>query len=110
LLFIAATRTAPASRIGPLQYSQIFWAILFGAVFYQEFPVPIGYAGLAVIVVAGILNVLSGDAKMGVFSRNAPAGAGPSTLREAEHARAQAADTPLEDPIVGAAEITTSER
>ena len=34
MLFIAATRAAQASQIAPLQYSQIFWAILFGALFY----------------------------------------------------------------------------
>jgi hypothetical protein len=61
--------------------------------------------GLAVIVVAGILNVLSGGAKLRIFSRNAPAGAGPSTLREAE--RVLAPDTPLEDLIAGGPEATT---
>jgi drug/metabolite transporter (DMT)-like permease len=111
MLFIAATRAVQASQIAPLQYSQIFWAILFGAVFYYEYPDAIGIAGLVVIVVAGILNVLSGDAKLRIFSRNAPAGAGPSTLREAERAAAmQAPDTPLEDPIAGAAEATATER
>jgi drug/metabolite transporter (DMT)-like permease len=104
ILFIAATRAVQASQIAPLQYSQIFWAILFGAVFYYEYPDAIGVAGLAVIVVAGVLNVISGDAKLRIFSRNAPAGAGPSTLREVE--RAQAPDTPLEDPIAGASEAT----
>ena len=53
----------------------------------------LAYVGLAVAVIAGILNVLSGDAKLRIFSRNAPAGAGPSTLREAE--RKLAPDTPL---------------
>ena len=104
IFFITATRMVQASQIAPLQYSQIFWAILFGAVFYYEYPDMIGVAGLVVIVVAGILNVLSGDARLRIFSRNAPAGAGPSTLREVE--RAQAPDTPLEDPIAGAAEAT----
>jgi len=106
LMFIAATRTTEASKIAPLQYSQILWALLFGAVFYHEYPVPIAYVGLAIVVVAGILNVLSGDAKLRIFSRNAPAGAGPSTLREAE--RKLAPDTPLEDPIAGAPEITSA--
>ena len=108
MLFIAATRAVQASQIAPLQYSQIFWAILFGAVFYYEYPDAIGVAGLVVIVIAGILNVLSGDARLRIFSRNAPAGAGPSTLREVE--RALAPDTPLEDPIAGAAEATANER
>lgn len=109
MLFIAATRAVQASQIAPLQYSQIFWAILFGAVFYKEYPDAVGVAGLFVIVVAGILNVVSGDTKLRIFSRNAPAGAGPSTLREAERAaQMQAPDTPLEDPIAGAAEATAS--
>ncbi|MBN9346182.1 MAG: DMT family transporter [Devosia sp.] len=109
MLFIAATRAVQASRIAPLQYSQIFWAILFGAVFYYEYPDAVGIVGLFVIVIAGILNVLSGDARLRIFSRNAPAGAGPSTLREAERAAAmQAPDTPLEDPIAGASEATAS--
>ena len=106
LLFIAATRTTPASQIAPLQYSQMLWALLFGAIFYQEYLVPVAYIGVGVIVVAGILNVLSGDARLRIFSRNAPAGAGPSTLREAE--RRLAPDTPLEDPIAGAPEAATS--
>lgn len=105
LMFIAATRTTPASQIAPLQYSQILWALAFGAMFYAEYPVPIAYLGLAVIVVAGILNVLSDGAKLRIFSRNAPAGAGPSTLREAE--RRLAPDTPLEDLIAGGPETTT---
>ena len=109
MLFIAATRAVQASRIAPLQYSQIFWAILFGAVFYYEYPDAIGVVGLFVIVIAGILNVLSGEATLRIFSRNAPAGAGPSTLREAERAAAmQAPDTPLEDPIAGGPEATAS--
>jgi drug/metabolite transporter (DMT)-like permease len=108
MLFIAATRAVQASRIAPLQYSQIFWAILFGALFYHEYPDAVGVVGLFVIVVAGILNVLSGDAKLRIFSRNAPAGAGPSTLREVE--RALGPDTPLEDPIAGAPEATATER
>ncbi|RYE08391.1 MAG: DMT family transporter [Hyphomicrobiales bacterium] len=108
LLFIAATRAVPASQIAPLQYSQILWALLFGAVFYQSFPEAIVYVGVGVIVVAGILNVVSGEASLRIFSRNAPAGAGPSTLREAERAAAmQAPDTPLEDPIAGASEATS---
>jgi len=93
LLFIAATRRVLASQIAPVQYSQILWAILFGAVFYYEYPDAAAYIGLAIIVVAGILNVVSGEARYRIFSRNAPAGAGPSTIREVERV---AADTPSE--------------
>ncbi len=111
LLFIAATRSTPASQIAPLQYSQILWALLFGAVFYAEYPVPIAYVGLAIIIAAGILNVITGDASLRIFSRNAPAGTGPSTLRETERAAAmRLPDTPLEDPIAGAPEASASKR
>ena len=103
LLFIAATRAIPASHIAPIQYSQILWAIIFGAVFYREYPQYIAYFGLLVIVVAGILNVLYGGAPVRVFSRLSPAGAGPATIQERE-----AADAVLEAPIAGATEASES--
>ena len=107
MLFIAATRAVPASQIAPLQYSQIFWAILFGAVFYHEYPDAIGVGGLVVIVVAGILNVLSGDTRMRVFSRNSPAGAGPGTIRETARVSGAAADVVVEEPVAGAVEAVS---
>lgn len=103
LLFIAATRHAPASMVAPLQYSQIFWAILFGALFYFEYPAPIAYFGLAIIVVAGIFNVLASGTSIRIFSRLSPGGAGPATIKESE----AAADAVLEAPIAGAPEVTS---
>ena len=38
MLLMAATRAAPANRIAPAQYSQIVWAIILGALFFDEFP------------------------------------------------------------------------
>ena len=101
ILFIAATRATKASAIAPLQYSQIFWAILFGAVFYSEFPAPVAYIGLAIIVVAGILNVVLGETSIRIFSRNSPAGSGPAALNETSP------EAVLEAPIAGAAEATS---
>lgn len=69
ILFIAATRRAEASQVAPAQYSQIIWAILLGAVFYQEYPDTIAYLGLAVVIVAGVLNVLYGHTRIRVISR-----------------------------------------
>ncbi|HVY50644.1 MAG TPA: DMT family transporter [Devosia sp.] len=113
MLFIAATRKAPASLIAPIQYSQIFWAITFGAVFYAEFPDAIAYVGLAAIVVAGIFNVMSEETRIRFFSRLSPGGAGPSTMRESTRP-GRAIDEEaavLEAPIAGAPEAaTTSER
>lgn len=69
ILFIAATRRAPASVIAPAQYSQILWAIIFGALFFQEFPDPIAYVGLVIVVTGGIMNVISDETRIRIFSR-----------------------------------------
>ncbi len=101
LMFIAATRRAPASAVAPIQYTQIVWAILFGAMFYKEFPVPIAYLGLALIVVAGIFNVVSVGTRIRIFSRLSPSGAGPALIGEESEAVAAV----LESSVVGATEI-----
>ena len=79
IIFIAATRRAQASQIAPAQYSQIFWAIALGAIFFNEMPDAIGYAGLAIVVATGILNVISEDTRIRIFSRPVQTGAGPAT-------------------------------
>lgn len=79
LLFIAATRRSPVSQIAPGQYSQIVWAILFGALFFHEFPDLIGYVGLVIVAAGGILNVISDETRIRIFSRLS-AGAGPATV------------------------------
>ncbi|HEY9009831.1 MAG TPA: DMT family transporter [Devosia sp.] len=79
LLFIAATRRAPVSQIAPGQYSQILWAILFGAIFFAEYPDLVAYVGLVVVATGGILNVLSDETRIRIFSRLS-AGAGPATV------------------------------
>lgn len=79
ILFIAATRRIPASQIAPGQYSQIAWAIIFGAIFFHEYPDLIGYVGLVVVAAGGILNVISDETRIRIFSRLS-AGAGPATV------------------------------
>jgi len=69
ILFIAATRRVPASMIAPAQYSQIMWAIIFGALFFSEFPDPLSYLGLAVVAVGGIINVISDETRIRIVSR-----------------------------------------
>jgi drug/metabolite transporter (DMT)-like permease len=110
MLFIAATRTAPASFIAPIQYSQIFWAITFGAVFYKEFPDGIAYVGLVAIVVAGILNVLNDETRIRFLPHLSQGGEGPSVLRESTRPL-RAIDEEagvLEAPIAGAAEAAAN--
>lgn len=69
ILFINATRLAKASLIAPAQYSQIAWAAIFGAVFYHEYPDLITYFGLAIVAAGGIMNVLSDETRIRIFSR-----------------------------------------
>ncbi len=59
LLLIQACRQTPANLIAPVQYSQLIWAILFGAMFFGEYPDWIAILGMMVVVGAGLLNVLT---------------------------------------------------
>ena len=59
LLLIAATKVTPANLIAPVQYSQLIWAILFGALFFSEYPDWIAIVGMLIVVTSGLLNVLS---------------------------------------------------
>ena len=36
ILIMAALRAAPANRIAPAQYSQMIWAVLLGAIFFER--------------------------------------------------------------------------
>ena len=112
MLFIAATRSAPASLVAPIQYSQIFWAILFGAVFFFEYPDGVAYVGLAAIVIAGIFNVLDEKTRIRFLPHLSQGGEGPSVLRESTRPLRDIDNESgvLEAPIAGAAEITSSER
>jgi S-adenosylmethionine uptake transporter len=61
LLVIAAYKRASAVRIAPMQYSQIIWAAIFGAIFFQEAVDLATFAGAAVIIASGIYIVLRED-------------------------------------------------
>jgi len=69
LLQIAAVSLAPASRIAPMQYSQIVWALILGAIFFAEVPDALGLAGLGVVVASGLANVLSDGARARLAGR-----------------------------------------
>lgn len=58
LLQIAAYRSASAVVVAPMQYSQILWATLFGALFFSEYPDWHTALGAAVIIASGIYIVL----------------------------------------------------
>ena len=65
ILLMAATRLAPANRIAPGQYGQIVVAIVFGAVFFDEFPDALALAGIALVVLSGLFTFLR-EEKRGV--------------------------------------------
>jgi S-adenosylmethionine uptake transporter len=52
--FVIATTYAPADRLGATQYSQILWALLIGALFFDEWPDSIALFGIAIVVSAGL--------------------------------------------------------
>ena len=64
LLLIAATRRSPANVIAPVQYSQLIWAIVFGAAFFGEYPDYIAVIGLVIVLSAGLANVLTEKLKI----------------------------------------------
>lgn len=69
ILVIRALQNAPANQVGPTQYVQILWAVIFGAVFYNEFPDQLGYFGLALLVVAGVATIFSDGARARIAGR-----------------------------------------
>lgn len=54
LLIIAAYRHAAAIVVAPMQYSQILWAAILGAVLFGETLTPPLILGLAIIIAAGL--------------------------------------------------------
>ncbi|WP_296476125.1 DMT family transporter [Roseinatronobacter sp.] len=61
LCVIAAYKRAPAFQIAPMQYSQIIWAVIFGAMFFGEGVDLMTIAGAAVIILSGIYIVMRED-------------------------------------------------
>jgi len=52
--FFEACRRAPASLVGPLEYSTLIWVVIFGVIFFAEVPTPQTLAGMALVVLGGI--------------------------------------------------------
>ncbi len=55
---VAAYRLAPAIIVAPMQYSQIIWASLYGAIFFGESVDGMTALGTAIIIASGIYIVL----------------------------------------------------
>ncbi len=62
LLMIAAYRIAPPIVVAPLQYSQIAWAALLGALFFNEPMSAMTAVGMGIIAIAGLLVIARREA------------------------------------------------
>ena len=75
ILLLRATRFAPANQLASTHYSQIVWAVILGALLFQEEPDLLAIAGLAIIGSSGLLTVARerirlGTVRWSLFSRN----------------------------------------
>lgn len=72
---LAATRIAPANQLAPTHYSQIVWAVIIGALVFNEQPDAMSVIGLAIIAGSGLLTVARekirlGQVRWNPFGRN----------------------------------------
>ncbi|WOI56101.1 DMT family transporter [Palleronia sp. LCG004] len=72
LIMIAAYRMGEAAVVAPMQYSQIIWAAIFGAVFFDEVPDFMTWLGAGIIICSGLYIVLRESLGS---SRTSPVGA-----------------------------------
>jgi drug/metabolite transporter (DMT)-like permease len=100
LLFIAATKRIPASQMAPVQYSQIIWAMIFGAAFYSEVPDLVALLGMAVVVGAGVLNVVPDEARWRAIRRFAVLRERPASVTAAAAANDLEAVPPTAVPPI----------
>lgn len=64
LLLISAAKRTPANLVAPVQYSQLIWAIVFGAAFFGEYPDYVAIIGLVIVLAAGLANVMTEKLKI----------------------------------------------
>ena len=57
LALLLAAKRAPANVLGQTQYSQLFWAVTAGALFFAEYPDALAVLGVAIIAAAGLLTL-----------------------------------------------------
>jgi len=66
---VAAYRLAPAVIVAPMQYSQIIWASLFGAIFFDESLDRMTMIGTGIIIASGLYIVLREDRRAGTSNQ-----------------------------------------
>lgn len=58
ITMIVATRLAPSNRVAPAQYSQIIWALVYGAAFFGDWPDAVAFVGIALVVASGLFTLV----------------------------------------------------
>jgi drug/metabolite transporter (DMT)-like permease len=56
--FVSAYKFAESSFVAPFEYSSMAWAILFGLLFFTDFPDLLTWAGMAIVVGAGLFMLI----------------------------------------------------
>ena len=54
---VYAYRSAPASTLAPLQYLEIVTTTIFGWLVFRDFPDPIKWLGIAIIIGSGLFII-----------------------------------------------------
>jgi drug/metabolite transporter (DMT)-like permease len=54
MAYVNAYRSAPANFVAPFEYSAMIWAVLYGALFFHDFPDFWTLVGAAIVVSAGL--------------------------------------------------------
>ena len=56
-LLTYAYRVAPSSSVAPFEYSFIIWGVLWGWLFWEQLPTELAWAGIGLLIGAGLLVV-----------------------------------------------------
>ncbi|GGE20931.1 membrane protein [Aureimonas endophytica] len=69
LCIVLATRLAPAARVAPTQYSQIIWAAVIGAAFFDELPDAFAIGGMSLVGLSGLFTFVREEKKTNWWQR-----------------------------------------
>jgi drug/metabolite transporter (DMT)-like permease len=53
-LLTQAYRVAQSSTVAPFEFTFMFWGVLWGWLFWNDLPDMLGWAGIAIIICAGL--------------------------------------------------------
>lgn len=91
LLLVFAYTTGEAALVAPMQYSQIVWALIFGALLFDEFPDNMTLIGAAVVVLSGLFIIareaVGGNSEQTPVLRTRSRGLSPGSLRVSQAMR-----------------------